>query len=42
MKKSVVAEGFIGTLKNNIHRHITAVLKNVYNDKFNVFDEYNT
>ena len=31
--KSVVAERFIRTLKNKIHKHMTAVSKNVYIDK---------
>ena len=30
--KSVVAERFIRTLKNNIYRHMTAISKNVYFD----------
>ena len=30
--KSVVAEGFIRTLKNKIYKHMTAVSKNVYID----------
>ena len=34
--KSVVAEIFIRTLKNNIYKHMTAVLKNVY---FDVLDD---
>ena len=32
--KSVVAEGFIRTLKNKICRYMTSVSKNVYIDKF--------
>ena len=35
-RKSVVAERFIRTLKNNIFKLITAVLKNVY---FNMLDD---
>ena len=35
--KSVVAERFIGTLKNNIYKHMTAISKNVY---FNLLDEF--
>ena len=31
--KSVVAERFIGTLKNKIHKYMTLILKNVYIDK---------
>ena len=34
--KSVVAERFIRTLKNNISKHITAASKNVY---FDVLDD---
>ena len=30
--KSVVAERFIGTLKNKIYKHMTAISKNVYYD----------
>ena len=33
--KSVVAEGFIKTLKNKIYKHMTTIGKNVY---FNVLD----
>ena len=40
--KSVVAERFIKTLKNKIHKHITAVSKNVYIDKLDdIVNEYN-
>ena len=40
--KSVVAERFIRTLKNKIHKHMTAVSKNVYFDVLNdSVDEYN-
>ena len=35
-RKSVVAERFIRTLKNNIYKHMTAISKNVY---FNVLDD---
>ena len=31
--KSVVAERFIGTLKNKIPKYMTLILKNVYIDK---------
>ena len=31
--KSVVAERFIGTFKNKIHKYMTLILKNVYIDK---------
>ena len=34
--KSVVAERFIGTLKNKVYKHMTAISKNVY---FNVLDD---
>ena len=38
--KSVVAEGFIRTLKNKIYKHMTAVSKNVYFDVLNdIVDE---
>ena len=30
--KFAVAEGFIRTLRNNVHKHITGVSKNVYID----------
>ena len=40
--KSVVAEGFIRTSKNNIYKHITAVSKNVYFDLlYDIVDNYN-
>ena len=32
--KSVVAERFIGTLKNKIYKYMTSISKNVYTDKF--------
>ena len=34
--KSVVAEGFVRTLKNKIYRHMIAISKNVY---FDVLDD---
>ena len=41
-EKSVVAERFIRTLKNNISKHMTAISKNVYFDALNaIVDEYN-
>ena len=41
--KSVVAERFIKTLKNNIYKYMTAISKNVYIDKiYDIVDEYNT
>ena len=40
--KSVVAERFIRTLKNETYKHMTAVSKNVYFDVLNyVIDKYN-
>ena len=40
--KSVAAERFIGTLKNKICKHMTAVSKNVYFDVLDyIVDEYN-
>ena len=40
--KSVVAERFIGTLKNKIYKYMTSVSKNVYIDKLHdIVDEYN-
>ena len=36
VRKSVVAERFIKTLKNKIYKHMAAVGKNVY---FNVLDD---
>ena len=40
--KSVVAERFIGTLKNKLYKHMTATGKNVYYDVLdNVVNEYN-
>ena len=41
-RKSVVAERFIRTLKNKIHRHITSVSKNMYIDKSDdIVNKYN-
>ena len=40
--KSAAVERFIGTLKNTIYKHMTAVPKNVYFDMFNnIVDKYN-
>ena len=40
--KSAVAERFIRTLKNKIHKYMTSVSKNVYIDKIDdIVDEYN-
>ena len=40
--KSVVAERFIRTLKNNIFKHVTAISKNVYVDVLNdIVNRYN-
>ena len=40
--KSVVAEKFIITMENNIHKHMTTVSKNVYFDVLNnITDKYN-
>ena len=40
--KLVIAERFIRTLKNKIHKHMTSVSKNVCIDKLdNIVDEYN-
>ena len=40
--KPVIAERFIRTLKNNIHKHITSISKNVYIDKLDdIADECN-
>ena len=39
--KSVVAERFIRTLKNKIHKHMTATSKKAYFDNLNdIVDEY--
>ena len=40
-EKSVVAERFIRTLKNKIHKYMTSILKNVYIDKLDIVNEYN-
>ena len=41
--KSVVAERFIKTLKNKIHKHMAAVSKNVYFNTLNdIVGEYNS
>ena len=40
--KSVLAERFIGTLKNKIFKHMTAISKNVYFDLLDdIVDKYN-
>ena len=40
--KSVLAEGFIRTLKNEIYKYMTAISKNVYIDKLDdIVNEYN-
>ena len=40
--KSVIAERFIITLKNNIYKYMTTISKNVYIDKSDdIVDEYN-
>ena len=40
--KSVVAEKFIRTLKNEIYKHMTAISKNIYFDVLDdIVDEYN-
>ena len=40
--KSVVAEGFIRTLKNKIYKYMTSISKNVYIDKLDdIVNEYN-
>ena len=40
--KSVVAERFVRTLKNNIYKYMTSVAKNVYIDKLDdIVNEYN-
>ena len=41
-RKSVVAEGFIRTLKNKIYKYMTSVSKNVYIDKLvDIVNEHN-
>ena len=40
--KSVVAERFMRTVKNKIHKCMTSISKNVYIDKlYDIIDEYN-
>ena len=40
--KSVVAERFIGTLKNKIYKHMILISKDVYIDKLDdIVNEYN-
>ena len=40
--KSVVAEKFLRTIENKIHKHMTTVSKNVYFDVLNnITDKYN-
>ena len=40
--KSVVAERFIRTLKNQIHKYITSVSKSLYTDKlYDIVSKYN-
>ena len=39
-EKSVVAERFIRTLKNKIYKHMTAVSKNVFIDKFKWYNKW--
>ena len=39
--KLVLAERFIGTLKNKLYKHMTATGKNVYYDVLDVVNEYN-
>ena len=40
--KSVVAERFIGTLKNKIYKHMTSISKNVYiNQLADIVNKYN-
>ena len=40
--KSVVAERFIGMLKNKIYKHMTSISKNIYIDKLDdIVNEYN-
>ena len=40
--KSVVAEKFIGTLKNKIYKYMTSVSKNAYIDKLDdIVNKYN-
>ena len=39
--KFVVAERFIGTLKNKIYKCMTSTSKNVYVDKLDIVNKYN-
>ena len=40
--KSVIAEGFIRTLKNKIYKYMTSITKNVYIDKLDdIVNKYN-
>ena len=40
--KSVIAEGFIRTLKNKIYKYMTSISKNMYIDKLDdIAKEYN-
>ena len=40
--KSVIAERFIRTLKNNIYKYVTSISKNVYIDKlYDIVNKYN-
>ena len=39
--KSVVAERFIGTLKNKLYKHVTATGKNVYDVLDDIINKYN-
>ena len=39
--KSVVAERFIRTLKNKLHKHMMATGKNIYYDVLDVVNKYN-
>ena len=40
--KSIIAERFIRTLKNNIYKYMSSISKNVYIDKLDdFFKEYN-
>ena len=40
--KSVVAKGFIRTLKNKVYKYMSSISKNVYIDKLdNILNEYN-
>ena len=41
-RKSIVAERFIRTLKNNIYKHMATISKNVYFNVLNdIVDKYN-